>query len=261
MGSQNTLAFSIDNEGTFVSQKAASRTDEGQTHLIAMHHHVLHDETAVGKLFNYRALEFRRNIGYHFFKRFELNAVLFLDDYLRLRHCHFVTFAAHVFEQYGNMHFAAAEDFERIALRKVHFKTDVDLELFLQTLFDLAAGNELALAAGERRGVRHEAQADCRLIHLNGRKRRRGFIVCEGLADIHIREAGNESDVSGVDGISLYLAGAFKCRNLDHFPLLDRLAFVSHEKVLALAHFAAIDASHGQTAEEVVVAQVKYLSG
>ena len=87
------------------------------------------------------------------------------DDDLRLADRDLVAFAAHRLDQDREMQFAAAADLERVGAVGVRdAQRDVRFELAHQPVADLARGEVLALAPGERRGVDHEEHRDGRFV-------------------------------------------------------------------------------------------------
>jgi hypothetical protein len=115
----------------------------------------------------------------------------------RARHGQLVAFTAHVFQQDGQVQFAAARDFEdRIVAGFGHAQRHVRLQLAVQTLAQLAAGHELAFAAGQRRRVDAEVHRQRRLVHLQHRQR----VLASGrarCADAQVLDTVDQHDVAG----------------------------------------------------------------
>jgi hypothetical protein len=106
------------------------------------------------------ALKLAWRVDDDLFKRLKDFAVaLLVEDDLRLRDLQLVALAAHVLKQDGDVELAAARDVESLAAVKVDFEPDVDLELALKTLADLARGDKLAFAPGKRRVVNQKVRA------------------------------------------------------------------------------------------------------
>ena len=87
----------------------------------------------------------------------------------------FVAFAAHHFDQDGELQFAAAHHFEGVVAQFLHADGDVGEQFLIQALAQIARGDPLALPAGERRGVDGERHRDGRLVDLDRRQRHREF--------------------------------------------------------------------------------------
>ena len=74
---------------------------------------------------------------------------------------------------------------------------DVAEDLLLEPRLDLAAGDVLALAPGERRGVDPERHAQRRRVDVEARQRARVGRIGERVADRHLGQAGDADDVAG----------------------------------------------------------------
>ena len=99
------------------------------------------------------------------------------------------------------MQFAAARDAEHVGVAGfVDAQRHVALELAHQALADLAAGDELAFLAGERRGVHLEVHDQRRLVDGDRRQRIGVVDVADRVADVHVLDAGDGNDVAG-DGL------------------------------------------------------------
>src|SRR5581483_9748879 len=104
--------------------------------------------------------------------------------------------AAHVFEQNRNVELAAPEHAKELGRRKVDFEPHVNLQLALEALADLARGDELALAAGERRVVDEKVERDGGLVDRNGGERLGSRLTGDRLADVNVAEARDHDDVA-----------------------------------------------------------------
>ncbi len=107
---------------------------------LAARHHVDHLR---GELF--------RHVDGQFFDRLALLSVNLLVDNLRLAHLQFVTFAAHRFDEDGEVKHAAAANNPRVArLVALHTQGEVLFEFLFEAVVDVARGAELTLFAEER---------------------------------------------------------------------------------------------------------------
>src|SRR5690606_21872591 len=128
-----------------------------------------------------------------------LLAVDFLDDHFRAAYGQLEAFTAHGFNEYRQVQFTTAGDLELV--RGVAFfnaQGDVVQQFLLQTLLDVAAGDELAFLAGERRVVGLEGHGHGRLV--NGQWRQ-GFDVvhvAQGVGDVQLVHAADADDVAGL---------------------------------------------------------------
>ena len=126
------------------------------------------------------------------------HAVDGLGEHAGSRHGQLVAFAAHVLDEDGQVQFAAAGDAEHVGVGGFFdAQRDVALQLAHQALADLAAGDELAFVAGERRGVHLEVHDQRRLVDRDRRQALGLVDVADRIADVHVRDAGDGDDVAG----------------------------------------------------------------
>ena len=93
----------------------------------------------------------------------------------------------------------------------------------MQALADLPAGDVLAFAADERRGVHLEIHLQRGLIHADGRQAHRRFGVAHREADVHALDAGDGDDVAGV---RLFHRAALQALEREHLGDLGRAAIL-----------------------------------
>ena len=117
----------------------------------AIYHHVFHFGAALTQRFHHAAL-----MGFFDVDRERLiglaeHAIDTTHQYLRARDGQLKAFAAHVLNEDGEMQFATTGDAKHVGVGSV-FDTQryVVLELAMQTLANLAAGNELAFTTHQR---------------------------------------------------------------------------------------------------------------
>jgi hypothetical protein len=97
-----------------------------------------------------------------------------LEHHARLGDGQLVAFAAHVLQQDGQVQFAPAHDLEDAVFAGSFTRSaTLELQFLLQPVPDLAAGDVLAFAAGQRAGVDAEVHGQRRLVDLEHRQRRR----------------------------------------------------------------------------------------
>ena len=119
-------------------------------------------------------------------------------QHLRARHGELIALAAHVLDEDGQVQLPAPGDPQYVRLVGVfHAQRHVALQLAVQPLAQLPAGDELALAPGERRGVDLEVHRQRRLIHADGRQPERMLRVADRHADVDGLDAGDGDDVAG----------------------------------------------------------------
>ena len=113
-------------------------------------------------------------------------AVHELGEHLRTRHGELIALAAHVLDQDRQVQLAAARDAQHVRLVGVlDAQRDVALQLAIQPLAQLAAGDELAFPAGERRGVHLEVHLQRRLVDAIGGRPSGCLAVADREPDVH----------------------------------------------------------------------------
>src|SRR6185312_54586 len=121
-----------------------------------------------------------------------------LRQHLGARYRELVAFASHVLDQNRQVQLAATGDAQDIRLVSVlDAQGDVALQLALQPLAQLAAGDILPLAAGVGRGVDLKVHRQGRLVDADRRQARGRERVAHRQADVHILDAGDRHDVPG----------------------------------------------------------------
>ena len=160
--------------------------------------HVLQLGLATAERFHDAALVVLVDVDGQRFERFVHHAVDGLGEHARLADGELIAFAAHVLDEDGEMQFAAAGDAEHVGIGGfIDAQRDVALELAHQALANLAAGDELAFLAGERRGIHLEAHDQRGLVDRDRRQRIGMFDVADGVADVHVLDARDGDDVAG----------------------------------------------------------------
>ena len=87
---------------------------------------------------------------------------------------HLVTFAAHLLDQDGDLHFAAAADVENFGASVCSMRRATLVRIFFdEPLPDMAGGDQLAVLPAERAVVDGELHLDGRRIDRHERQRRR----------------------------------------------------------------------------------------
>src|SRR4051812_17620675 len=117
----------------------------------------------------------------------------------------------------------------------------VALKLALQAFANLAAGDELAFAARERRGVHLEIHGERRLVHLDRRQADGVLGIAHREADVYIFDARDGDDVARerfVHRDALETVVRQHLRNLSRATIFFTVA---HDDVLADAHRALAD--------------------
>ena len=165
---------------------------------IAVAFHIGQFATATAKLFHNGTLVFIRYVHGQVFVRLAFLAIDFTEYHARFADCQFKAFAAHVFQQNGQVQFATAGNAEYISVGSI-FNTqgNVGQQFFLQTVADLAGSHEFAFSTGQRRSVDHKVHGQGRLVHAQHRQAFRIVFVGNGYADTDVFDTGNNHDVAG----------------------------------------------------------------
>ena len=112
------------------------------------------------------------------------------DDDVGFADADLVAFAAHVFEEDAQVHEAAAGDGEFFGGgARVDAEGDVAFEFLAEAVADLAAGDVLAVAAGEGAVVDAEGHGHCGFVDGDGGQARGAVGAGDGVADFDGVEA------------------------------------------------------------------------
>ncbi len=159
------------------------------------------------------------------------------------------------------MHDPSAFDFEGVGgVRLGELERHVAGGLLLDARKDLATRHEVAFLAGERRVVDVEHHRDGGLVHGDRGERLHVVGVAQRVADAQFLDARDDGDIAahhffGGDAVEAFVAEELLGR--DHERLLA--VRVGERVALADAERAALDATDGDTAEEVVVVEGRRL--
>ena len=160
--------------------------------------HVLELALAAAQRFHHAALVAFVDVDGQRFERLVHDAVDGLGEHARLADRELVAFAAHVLDEDREMQLAAARDAEHVGVGgHVDAQRDVALELAHEALADLAAGDELAFLAGERRGVHLEVHDERGLVDRDRRQRVGLVDLVDRVADVDVLDARDGDDVAG----------------------------------------------------------------
>ena len=130
--------------------------------------------------------------------------VLVLEDDLGPAHADLEALAPEHLDQDDELEFAAAPDDEAAAgLRFLDLDGHVLEGLLAQALEELDRLDVLALLPGERRGVDEEAHGDGRLVDDDARQGLGRVARADGVADVHVLDAGEDDDVARFGAVGL----------------------------------------------------------
>ena len=127
----------------------------------------------------------------------------------------------------------------------------VVLQLFLQAVPDLPAGDVLALAPRQRRGVHAEVHGQRRLVHLEHGQRRRVERVGDGHANADVRQAIDQHDFTRTSFQRLHALQALERQHLVD-AALDRAAIRAfhHHDIHRGTDGAGADAAHANATDK-----------
>ena len=184
-------------------------------------------------------------------------ALVLLQDDFGTPHGELEALAAHGLDEDGQLELAPALDQEGVVASGVlDAYGHVAQGLLGQTLLDDAALEELALAAGQGRGVDAKAHGDRRLVHGDAGKRRRIFARADGVADGDVLDAGQHDHVAWLHLV--HLAQGYALVDLELGGAQGPGLAVGADAVegLVAVHRAVHDPAHGEAAEVVGVVEV-----
>mmetsp|Transcript_43703 Transcript_43703/g.77039 ORF Transcript_43703/g.77039 Transcript_43703/m.77039 type:complete len:444 (+) Transcript_43703:726-2057(+) len=219
---------------------------------MAVRLHVQHLALAQAQGLHHAALVDFLDVGGHQLHRLALDAVDVLEHYARLGHGEFVALAAHVLQQDGQVQFAATADLEDAVLVGLgDAQRHVVLQLLLQAVPDLAAGDVLAFTAGQRAGVDAEVHRQRRLVDLEHRQRLRVGRVGHRHADADLLDAVDQHDIARAGFGDLHAVQAVEGQHLVD-AAVDALAAGAfhHRDLHAGLDGALADAADADAADE-----------
>ena len=154
------------------------------------------------------------------------------------------------------MHLTTAHDTEGIGGGGIlHLQSDVLQQLFLQTVTDLTAGDELALTAGQRAVVDREGHLHGGVVDLDEGQRLHVGGAAQGVADGHVRQTGECHNITCGDVVARLTAVGLEVVQLGqtaaHLQIL--IVPVTDDNFLAHLGNTVLDAADADAAHEVVV--------
>src|SRR5690606_22044634 len=182
------------------ADQAARRDGVFQAHAaLAVGDHVGQVALAQAHLLHHRALVLLLDVDGDVLVRLLLLAGFVLDDHhFRAAHGQLEAFTAHGFDQYRQVQLATPGDLELLgALALLDAQRHVVQQLLVQAILDVAAGDELAFLAGERRVVDLEGHAHGRLVDGQRRQGLDVVLVAQGVGDVQLVHTRYADDVTG----------------------------------------------------------------
>ena len=191
------------------------------------------------------------------FERLEAAAVFSVHHNFGLAGHELVAFAAHGFDQNGQLQFAAAEHAKSFgSVGILDADGDIGEQFLLQTVAQVTGGDPLAVPSGERRVIDREDHGQRRLINQQRLERRRIFRIGESLANLNALDAGNGDDISGGDGFSFVALQPTKGEELGNARGLEGAIELGDADLIAAAQGSLENASDGDAAEIIAVIEI-----
>ena len=150
-----------------------------------------------------------------------------------------------------------AKRFGRVGI--FHANGDVGEQLLLQAVAQVARGQPLAFAAGERRIVHGEDHGQRGLVDQQRLERRGMFGIGDGLADLNSLDAGDGHDVAGGNRFGFVALEAAEIEELGDARGLQRAVQLGDAHQFAAMQRALEDAGDGDAAEIVAVVEIGHL--
>src|SRR5581483_10866138 len=195
--------------------------------------------------------------GAEAFERLELAAVFDANNDFRFADHQFEAFAAHRFDEDGELEFAAAknaEGFGRIGILDTN--GHVGEQLFLEPVAEVARGEVMAFASGKRAGVDGENHGERRLVNRERLKRRGIGEVNDAFADLNALDAGDSDDVAGAGEFRFVAFETAEGKEFADARGFDFAAEFADADFLAAMQSAMEDSSDGDAAEELGIIEI-----
>ena len=214
---------------------------------------------ALAEQFQRRPHPAERRVEHEPLEGFARHAVDLLLDDLRLAHGQFEALAAHVLDEDAQVQQAAARDVEFVArVAHGHLQRHVLLELLLQAIPDLAAGDVLPLAAAERTVVDAEDHVQRGFVDLHALHRQRLVMQADRVADLDVGDALDRAEVTGFHELGGLAAQALEALDARDAAALDAAILLGRDDRQAGLDRALVDAADRDAAHVVVVVEVRH---
>src|SRR5262249_27987798 len=182
----------------------------------------------------------------------EFAAVFVANDDFGLADHELEAFAAHGFDEDGELEFAAAEHAERLGrVGGFHANGDVGEQLFLQAVAEVAGGEIATFAARERAGVDGEDHGQRGLIDDQGFQRHGAVELDDAFADLDAFDSGDRDDIARRDSFGFVALEAAEGEELGDAGRVDLAAELADADFGAAIERAIEHAADGDSAEEL----------
>ena len=193
--------------------------------------------------------EFVGHVDGELFNGLAANAIHLLEYDLRLPHLQLVALAAHRFDEHREVQHASATDnpLVRSVFVGFHAQGEVLLQFLLQSVVDVARGDEFALFAEEGRVVDGEKHRHRGLVDGDGRQRLGIFHVANRVANLEFLKPDHGADVAAAHLFGAGVAHAVEGVQFLDFRFLERAVAMGNGHLLTVFQLAAMHAPHGNS--------------
>ena len=185
-----------------------------------------------------------------------LHPVYVFEYHLRLSYLQLIPFSAHGLYQHTQVQHTATEHMPRVLVRTaLHAQREVLLQLFVQSLLNVAARYELALLTEERRVVDGEYHRHRRLIYRNRLQRLRLLVVAYRVAYLEAVNTYQRAYIAALHLVGLHMPHALEGVQLLYLRLHHRPVFLRKAHIHAIAQHTSVHAPHRDTTHIGIVIQ------
>src|ERR1700751_4529230 len=219
--------------------------------------HFFHFTTARAEEFHHDADEILRAIDYEQLERLDAAAVFCAYHNFGLPDHHLVAFAAHCFDQDGELQFAAAQNAEGVGGTHVFYsQRDVREQFPIEARAKVARSDVLAFSTCEWRSIDSENHRESRLVNAEWYEGCGIREIGNRFADLYSFDACDGDDVTGFHFLRFIAIEAAKGEKLGYlcgqnFPVKFRDAYFGAANECSLEN-----AGDGDAAEKIAVVEI-----
>src|SRR5260221_3371619 len=247
----------IDQVG-FESDEAASGHQSFNTHFIAMVAHGGDLRLSPSEVFHDSAHGFLRDFQEKLFNRFEqVPVTVFAINDFRAGHQDLVAFTAHLSDQDGDLHSAAASYVEDVgSLCLLDPQSYICAHLFDEAFPNMASCYQLTVDACQRTVIDGKLHLDRWRVNWFERERHAVHRIGNGFTDENILETGQTDDVAGMGFGNFNPFKAFEVENRGNLRLALSAIAVNTDRAVPHFDFAAVDLTKRDSAEVIRVIEI-----
>src|SRR5882762_1061608 len=222
--------------------------------------HLEHFATTAADSFENDADEVFRDVDHQPLERLQLAAVFSTHHDFGFADHQLETFAAHRFDQDGELQFATAENakrFRRIGIFDAN--RNVGEQLFLQPVAKITRSEIAAFFAGKRAAVHRENHCQGRLVDQQRLERLRIGEINDAFADLNALDASDGHQVSGENAFGFVAFEPAKSVELGDAGGIEFAVELADADFGAALDGAVEHAADGDAAEKIAVIEIHYL--